>query len=29
MVPYDELPAEQQLKDKLFRNIVLTFMEAA
>lgn len=25
MVPYDQLPAEQQLKDRLFRNIVLAF----
>lgn len=26
MVPYHELPREQQLKDKLFRNIVLALM---
>lgn len=28
MVPYHELPVHQQQKDRLFKNIVLTFAEA-
>lgn len=27
MVPYDQLPAEQQTKDKLFRTVILSMME--